>query len=226
MVAIGVMPNIRTNAVAGPRSRRKPADNTRERILAAAAEEFATKGLAGARVDGIAAAADCNKAMLYYFFTSKEGLYVEVLEESYAHMRESERGLDLAHLPPLKAITRLVEFKFDYYNKHPILIKLLSGENLNQATFLRQSKRLRGMQSPLLETLTTVLKAGEAEGSMRQDIDPVELYISIAGLAYFYFANAPTLSIAFGRDILGNASKNRRRQHAVDVILGYVTTLR
>jgi AcrR family transcriptional regulator len=219
------VPSQRTSPALAASARRKLSDTTRERILAASVEEFASKGLAGARVDSIAAAADCNKAMLYYFFNSKEDLYLEVLEESYAHMREHESKLDLAHLPPLEAIKRLVEFKFDYYSKHPSLIKLLSGENLNQANYLRQSKRLRGMQSPLLETLTAVLKAGAAEGCMRQDIDPVELYISIASLAYFYFANAPTLSIAFGRDILAAPAKARRRQHAVNVILGYVTTL-
>ena len=204
------------------RTRRKPAESTRERILAAAADEFASKGLAGARVDSIAAAADCNKAMLYYFFASKDDLYLEVLEEFYAHMREHERNLHLGHLLPLEAIKRLVEFKFDYYNRHPILIKLLSTENLNEAHYLKQSTRLRSMQSPLLETLTGLLKAGAEEGSMRADVDPVQLYISIAALAYFYFANASTLSTAFGRDLMASPAKLMRRQHAVEVILGYL----
>ena len=202
--------------------REKTQDNTRPQIVAAAAVEFAAKGLAGARVDAIAEASGCNKAMLYYFFKSKEDLYLEVLEDAYGDMREKERELDLSHLKPVVAIRRLVEFKFDYVSGHPLLISLLSGENLNGARHLKRSTRLRSMHSPLVETISTLLKAGVAEGSMRPGIDPVQLYISIASLSYFYFSNAATLAEAFDRDLLTPAAKAQRRRHAVDVILHYL----
>ena len=203
-------------------NRPKAPDNTRPQIVAAAAIEFAAKGLAGARVDAIAEASGCNKAMLYYFFKSKEDLYLEVLEDAYADMRQRERELDLSHFAPVVAIRRLVEFKFDYVSSHPLLISLLSGENLNEARHLKRSKRLRSMHSPLVETLTGLLKAGVAEGTMRPGIDPVQLYISIASLSYFYFSNAATLAEAFDRDLLTPAAKAQRRRHAVDVILHYL----
>ena len=208
-------------------SRRKTAvretDSTRERIVAAAALEFASKGLAGARVDAIALAAGCNKAMLYYFFASKDALYLEVLEDAYADMRLKERELDLSDMRPLDAVRTLVEFKFDYVSQHPLLIALLSGENLNQARNLKRSKRLRAMHSPLVETLSELLDAGVEEGTIRSGVDPVHLYISIASLSYFYFSNAATLATAFGRQLLLPAAKAYRRRHAVDVILDYLT---
>lgn len=210
---------------ARPKISVKVADTTRARIVAAAAIEFSAKGLAGARVDGIAKVAGCNKAMLYYFFSSKDDLYLEVLENAYADMRAAERKLDLSKMAPLAAIRTLVEFKFDYVSENPMLIKLLSGENLNEARHLKRSKRLRAMHSPLVDMLSKLLEAGAKDGSIRPDVDPVHLYISIASLSYFYFSNAATLATAFGRELASPAAKAYRRKHSVDVIIGYLTNV-
>jgi AcrR family transcriptional regulator len=198
------------------------AENTKPQILEAAAMEFAAKGLAGARVDSIAEASGCNKAMIYYFFKSKEALYLAVLEQAYAEMREHERGLDLGHLPPLQALRRLVEFKFDYVGAHPMLIGLLNGENVNDARYLRRSTRVRDMHSPLVATISGLLAKGVAEGTIRPEIDPVQLYISVASLSYFYFSNGATLGFAFGRKLMAPKARALRREHAVEVILRYV----
>lgn len=218
------MSKIKTAQMDGASTRKtaKPVENTRPQILAAAAEEFAAKGLAGARVDTIAEASGCNKAMLYYFFKSKEELYVEVLENAYADMRRHEQELDLGHLKPVEAIRKLVEFKFDYLERHPLLIRLLIGENLNDANYLRRSTRLHSMHLPLVNTISKLLKAGVAEGSMRPGIDPVQLYISISALSYFYFSNAATLATAFEHDLLSPTAKISRREHAVEVVLRYL----
>ena len=109
--------------------------------------EFADKGLAGARVDTIAEQAGANKRMLYYYFGSKEGLYIAVLERAYGAMRKSERELNLVDLEPLDAIRKLAEFKFDYYLAHPAIIQLLAGENMQNAKFLKRSRRLRDMHN-------------------------------------------------------------------------------
>ena len=200
----------------------KSGENTRSQILVAAAEEFAAKGLAGARVDAIATSSGCNKGMLYYFFKSKEDLYLEVLESMYADMRRYEHELDLAHLNPLEAIRKLVEFKFDYLESHPLLIRLLIGENLNEANYLKRSKRLRGLHLPLVDTLSKLLRDGAADGTLRPHIDPVQLYITISALSYFYFSNAATLATAFEHDLLSPASKAARRKHAVEVVFRFL----
>jgi AcrR family transcriptional regulator len=200
----------------------RDAERTKQAILDAAKVEFAEKGLAGARVDAIAEQSGANKRMLYYYFGSKEDLYVAVLEDVYGAMRLTESQLDLTHLEPMEALQKLIEFKFDYYLKHPIVIRILAGENLHEARFLKRSKQLRDMHVSLVASLETVLAAGRKIGIMKAGIDAVQLYISIAGLSYFYFANAATLSTAFDRVLMSASELKRRRSHAVEVILGYV----
>jgi TetR/AcrR family transcriptional regulator len=210
---------------ARPKAQLEPvrdAERTRQAILAAAEEEFADKGLAGARVDAIAEQSGANKRMLYYYFGSKENLYLAVLERVYAAMRQAERELNLLELEPLDAIRRLVEFKFDYYVEHPRLIRLLASENMQDAAFLKRSRQLRDMQGSLGVVLKSVLAAGQKKKLVKPGIDPLQLYISLAALSYFYFTNRGTLSAAFGRDLTSASELKERRAHVVEVILDYV----
>jgi AcrR family transcriptional regulator len=200
----------------------RDAERTHEALLAAAEVEFATKGLAGARVDVISEQAKANKRMLYYYFGSKEKLYLAVLERVYCAMREAERELNLANLAPLDAIRTLVEFKFDYYQKNTTTIPLLAGENMLGAYFLKRSLRLREMHLSVVDVLGKLLAAGERAGDIRPGIDPLHLYISMSSLSYFYFSNAATLSAAFGRPLASSAEQKLRRTHVVDVILAFV----
>ena len=179
----------------------RDAERTQLAIIAAAEEEFADKGLAGARVDTIAEQSGVNKRMLYYYFGSKENLYVAVLERAYGAMREAEQELNLVDLDPLDAIRKLVEFKFDYYLAHPRIIRLLAGENMQNAKFLKRSRQLRDMHNSLANVLRSVLEAGQKKGLVKPGIDPLQLYISLAGLSYFFFSNAATLTTAFGREL-------------------------
>lgn len=200
----------------------RDADKTRLNILEAAEAEFANKGLAGARVDVVAEEAGANKRMIYYYFGSKEDLYVAVLERVYTQMREAEARLELDDLPPLDAVRRLVEFKFDYSASHPHLISLLNGENMLGAEYLRRSNRLREMQISLIERLKAILDAGVRDHTIRPGLDPLHLYLSVSAVSYFYFSNTPTLSTAFGRNLATPVERAARRLHAVDVILRYV----
>ena len=120
------------------------------------------------------------------------------------------------------AIRALVLFKFDYYDCHPVLISLLNAENVHGARYLRRSRNVTKLYMPLVETLSRILKSGAKKGVMRTGIDPVELYVSIAALSYFYFSNKATLSNAFGRAFDSAAARKARRTHVVEVILGYV----
>jgi AcrR family transcriptional regulator len=198
------------------------AETTKPKILRAASREFAAKGFASARIDRIAEESACNKAMIYYFFKSKEDLYLAVLEEAYAEMRARESDLDLGTDPPVQALRRLVEFKFDYVGSHPLLIGLLSGENVSGEHYLRRSAPLPYTHSPLIPMLSDLLERGGADGSFRAGIDPIQLYITIASLTYFYFSNAAILAFAYGREMIGEEAHRQRREHAVDVILRYV----
>jgi TetR/AcrR family transcriptional regulator len=200
----------------------RDAERTRRAILDAAEIEFADKGLAGARVDVIAEESCANKRMLYYYFGSKEDLYMAVLERAYGAMRERERELNFTDLEPLDAIRTLVEFKFDYYVANPRIIPLLAAENMNGGKYLKRSRRLRDMHLSLIDMIRKVLAAGERQGVIRPGIDPFQLYVSFSALSYFYFSNAATLSTAFGRDLMSAAERKARRAHAVEVITSYV----
>lgn len=201
--------------------RRDPA-RSRSRILAAALEEFSRHGLGGARVDRIAARAGANKRMLYYYYGNKEDLFLAVLESRYAHIRRAELGLHLGALAPLEGIRRLVEFTWDYYLAHPEFLTLLNSENLHRARHLRRSRQIAAMHSPLVATLRDLLERGAREGKFRRGVDPVQLYISIAGLGYFYLSNRHTLSTIFERDLLAPRSKAERLKHMTGLVLGYL----
>jgi len=202
-------------------NRRNPARN-QERILKAATEEFARYGLGGARVDRIAARAGANKRMLYYYYGNKEDLFLAVLEARYAHIRRAELGLHLLDLDPVQGMRRMVEFTWDYYLKHPEFLTLLNSENLHRARHLKRSRDIAAMHSPLIALLRDLLLRGERAGKFRKGVDPVQLYISIAGLGYFYLSNRHTLSTIFERDLLAPKSKAERLKHMTELVLGYL----
>ena len=202
-------------------NRRNPARN-QERILKAATEEFARYGLGGARVDRIAARAGANKRMLYYYYGNKEDLFLAVLEARYAHIRRAELGLHLLDLDPVQGMRRMVEFTWDYYLKHPEFLTLLNSENLHRARHLKRSRDIAAMHSPLIALLRDLLVRGERAGKFKKGVDPVQLYISIAGLGYFYLSNQHTLSTIFERDLLAPKSKAERLKHMTELVLGYL----
>jgi TetR/AcrR family transcriptional regulator len=203
----------------GARDPRRDAKPTRELILEAATIEFAAKGIGGARVDEIAARSGANKRMIYHYFGDKQGLYLAVLERTYEEIREAETKLQLEELEPRTAMRKLIEFSFDYYTHHPHFIRLLDNENLHKARNLKRSTGIRQRHSPLVKMIGDLLERGEASGVFRAGVDPIQLYISIAGLGYFYFANIHTLSAIFGINFAATDARAKRRQHVVDTIL-------
>jgi AcrR family transcriptional regulator len=212
------MPTSSTKATE-PRSR--DADRSQSIILNAARDEFAKYGLAGARVDRIAERADINKRLIYYYFKSKDDLFLAVLENTYADIRSAEQKLHLDEMDPVEAIRQLVSFTWHYYLDHPEFISLLNSENQENAAHLKKSERIQEMNSPLVQMLDVVLERGRKEGLFRSGIDPVQLYISIASICYFYLSNNQTLSTIFGRDLRAPKAMAQRLSHMTDMVLGY-----
>jgi AcrR family transcriptional regulator len=209
-----------TDILESPRSKR--AEATRARILEAAVQEFAASGLAGARVDEIAARAGANKRMLYVHFGSKEELWLQVLEHVYAAKREEERALDVGNLAPAEAIARLVRFNLRYAARHPEFVTLLNQENLNQASFLGRSAHVRALYTPLLDQLRDVLARGAEAGIFRCDADPLQTYVTLVALGHFYVSNLHTLSAIFEIKLSSEVALGAREAHCVEVLLGYL----
>jgi AcrR family transcriptional regulator len=205
-----------------PAPRTRDAARSREAILLAARDEFAAHGLGGARVERIAERAGVNKKLLYHYFVDKDDLFRAVMEEAYLHIRQAEQALHLTDLEPAEAVRKLTEFTWTYYLEHPEFLTLLNSENLHRARHVKASQRAQALNSPLIQTLGEILERGRAAGVFRGGVDPLQLYISIAGLSYFYLSNNHTLSAIFGRDLMAPKARNARLMHMCDVILGYV----
>src|SRR6202049_33974 len=198
-------------------------EGMRLRILEAAKQEFAAHGLAGARVDRIAVKAGANKRMLYYHVGKKDDLYLALLASAYEKIRVEERGLDLEHLAPPEAIRRLIEFTWNYFLRNPEFLALLNTENLARAQHLKRSTKVKSMHSPFVEMIRTVVRRGVESGDFVVAVDPVQLYISIAALCFFYLSNSATLSVIFGRDLLSKEAKDERLDHMVALVLAALT---
>ena len=205
------------------RSGRRPAvrdaEATKQRILRASRAEFARHGYSGARVDRIARAARANKRMLYYHVGNKDALYLEALEAAYADIRVAEQELRLEEMEPLKAIERLVRFTWDYFLANPEFIALLNTENLHKARHIKRSRHIGSMNSPVVATVGRILDEGVKRRLIRAGIDPIQLYISIAALCYFYLSNLHTLTVVFDGGLKEQRALDARVAHVVDLVL-------
>lgn len=198
---------------------RRDASVARAALIAAAVAEFSGKGFAGARVDEIAAVAGVNKQLVYHYFDSKQGLYLVALESVYAEIREKEQKLSLGALEPMEAMAQLVGFSFDYLAEHPEFIALLTDENRNQGSHILASERMQKMHSPFIDMLEATLERGVAAGVFRSDFDAINVYISIAGISYFFFSNNHTLSAIFGKPLGSRGALVQRRRHVIEFAL-------
>jgi AcrR family transcriptional regulator len=197
-------------------------ERTMADILEVAMREFAEKGLAGARIDVIAEAMRTSKRMIYYYFGSKEGLYITVLEEAYRRMRAIEADLHLEDLPPEDALRRLVGFTVDYQMAHPEFIRLVMTENIHRGEYLRQSKEIQQLNVPAIQGLRSVYERGVAAGIFRSGVDPVDLHMSISALSVFNIANRHTFSLIFQRDFDAAPALIARRDSIIEMIVRFV----
>ncbi|TGE00697.1 TetR family transcriptional regulator [Methylobacterium nonmethylotrophicum] len=203
---------------ASPRT--KDPERTRADILAVAREEFSAFGLSGARVDAIAERTRTSKRMIYYYFGSKEGLYLAVLEKAYADIRQVEADLDLGNLAPAEAIRRLVEFTFEYDEAHPDFIRLVTIENIHRAEHLSGSETIRGLNLGVIQTITDIIARGQADGCFRADVDPLDVHMMISALCFFRVSNRHTFGAIFSVDLDAPALRARHKRMIGDAVLG------
>jgi AcrR family transcriptional regulator len=197
-------------------------ERTMADILAVATREFAEKGLAGARIDEIAAATRTSKRMIYYYFGSKEGLYIAVLEDAYKRIRDTEADLHLDDLTPEDALRRLVAFTVDYQLAHPEFTRLVMTENIHRGEFIARSKAIQTLNLPAIDAIRRVYERGLAAGLFRPGIDAVDLHMSISALAVFNVANKHTFSLIFKRDLDAPAAVAARRDSIVEMVVRFV----
>ncbi|GHF47306.1 AcrR family transcriptional regulator [Amycolatopsis bartoniae] len=203
--------------------RQRDADRTRAEILDVATREFADQGFAGARVNEIAAKTRTTKRMIYYYFGSKEGLYVAALERAYSVIRAQEQELDVEHLDPAEALRQLAALTFDHHESHPDFVKLVSIENVHRAEHLAKSTVLPGLATPALDVLKRILARGRKDGRFRDDVDALDVHMLISSFCIFRTANRHTFNAIFDRDLLDPTRREHYRKMLGEVVLEYVT---
>lgn len=203
-------------------SRTNDPERTMANIMEVAMAEFAEKGLAGARIDEIAAATRTSKRMIYYYFGSKEGLYLAVLEESYRRMREIEGQQHLQDLEPEAALRRLVEFTYDHHHSHENYIRLVMSENMNRGQFLEQSKSIQDLNVPAISSIRQLYERGVAAGVFRPGLDPIDIHASISALSFFNVSNRHTFGLIFKRDMTSPKALAERRATVTEMIVRFV----
>ncbi|RUX34447.1 TetR/AcrR family transcriptional regulator [Mesorhizobium sp. M2A.F.Ca.ET.042.01.1.1] len=192
----------------------------RKNILAVAMAEFAANGLAGARIDEIAAKTDTSKRMIYYYFGDKERLYGKVLEEAYREVRAGEEDLELDHLSPVAALTRLAEFTFDHHSRHPDFIRMVMIENIHNGQYLARSEQIRLLNAGAVQNLEAICRRGRELGLFRDDVAPLELHWHISAMSFFNVSNRATFSHIFGDTLFGADGQRSLKQHMVEMVVG------
>ncbi|MDE1168264.1 MAG: TetR/AcrR family transcriptional regulator [Pseudomonas sp.] len=209
-------------AEAPRKSRKNNPEKTRENILQAAITEFVQQGLAGARVDAIAERTQTSKRMIYYYFGSKEQLYVEVLEKLYGDIRRTESNLHLAELAPEVGIRRLVEFTFDHHDRNVDFVRIVCNENMHKGEYIKQSSAIRAMNKTVLNALDELLARGVAEGKFRDGLTALDVHLLISSFCFYRVSNQHTFGELFNVDFHNAEVRQRHRDMIGDSVLRYL----
>jgi AcrR family transcriptional regulator len=204
--------------------RQRDALRTREDILAVATAEFAANGFSGARVDEIAELTRTTKRMIYYYFGSKEGLYLAVMESAYQVIRQLERDLDVEGLEPVDALRRLAESTYDHHTSHRDFVRLVAIENIHRAEIIAKSALIPDLNATAIDTLSRVLDRGVAEGVFRHGIDALDLHMIISSYSVFPISNRYSFRVLFGRDLLDDDRHDHYRRLAGDIVVATMLT--
>ncbi|WP_447045905.1 TetR/AcrR family transcriptional regulator [Vreelandella sp. H-I2] len=216
-----------SNKASPPEARRRRKNNpesVRADILAVATREFSEKGLSGARIDEIAEKTCASKRMIYYYFNDKETLYLHTLEAAYQKVRLQEAELDLDHLAPLEALSRLVRFTFCHHAKNPDFIRLVMIENIHHGRFIAQSALIQSLNAGVIDVLTNVYARGVEAGCFREGLDPRELHWLISALSFFNVSNQHTFSRIFDWNQAAPENQSKLEDHVTEMVLRYVVT--
>lgn len=192
---------------------------TRGRILDAALAEFAAMGLAGARTERIASAAGVNKALLYYYFESKEKLYFAALEHSASQVRDVSMAV---FLRPASAGERIVRTALNHFDR---VLSQREFQRLMQHEMIRLHKGesdalailIERLISPLLTMYEALVREGVKSGELI-DADWLQFHLSTLGANVFYFLSAPIFRRILPHDPLDRKVLKKRRKAIVEYL--------
>ncbi|MBR0554483.1 TetR family transcriptional regulator [Ciceribacter sp. L1K23] len=204
-------------------TRRNDPEKTRENILDVATQEFVEFGLSGARVDSIAEKTRTSKRMIYYYYGSKEGLYLAVLERAYRKIRSLEADLQLSELKPDEALRQLISTTFDHDEQNPDFVRLVSIENIHHAMHMKRSSEIADLNISVIRTIQDIIDRGLDEGVFRRKADAIDLHMLISAFCFFRVSNRYTFGMIFQRDLSEPSLYARHKSMIAEAVLGYLT---
>lgn len=203
-----------------PGSRGEP-EKTRAAILHAALEEFSHEGAAGARTDEIARRAGVNKALLYYYFKDKEGLYAAALDEVFGGLSEHiQAALRAAHLAPRERLLGYMQAHFDYIASTPTYPGLVQREFMRSGGRTLSpvaSRIIERYGRPILEKLGNLIREGIAAGEFRK-VDPEQTVTSLLGIIVYYFISPSAKQLTASGDPFAPERLAARRAAVLDFV--------
>ena len=188
---------------------------SRAAILEAAGRIFAEQGLAGARTDAIADAAGVNKALLYYYFNSKDALYRAVLEEQLTGFHVKAVALLSRPGPAAQILLQYVGEHFDFIRAHPHYPRLFQRMMLSGDP--RGERLVAERMLPLAQRLAALLRRGMRDGELRE-YDVLHTAISLVALTVFYFNSAPIIRLVSGEEPFSPANMKKRKAEVLAFI--------
>lgn len=190
-------------------------------ILSAAENEFAEKGFFGARVDEIAAKAQINKRMLYAYFGDKEGLYNQVLLNTYSKMEAVENDLVKQNLQGIELIEKIISTYFDFLYDNPNFVNILMWENLNKGNYLKKIEKTM-IERKTIPYFINAIDNGKTNGIFKKHIDSYQVVLSMITTCFANFSNQYTLSRLFNTDLTNKEIIEKRKQHTIGLITSYL----
>lgn len=192
------------------------AEQTRAAILKAAIREFSAHGLSGARTDAIAQAAGANKALLYYYFKNKEGLYSAAIESASADVvRNALAALDPKYSPGERLLRCALNHFDRILTKHEFqgllqqeMVRVQRSQHTGEPTFFQSAFK------PLMQQLFTAIEEGIRTGELC-DAEPLQVIYAIHGANVFYFLSAPMVAAALAIKPFEPKTLEDRRRTAV-----------
>jgi AcrR family transcriptional regulator len=198
------------------------AERSKADIITVATDEFATRGLSGARVDAIAERTRTSKRMIYYYFGSKKGLYRAVIDNAYSEIRSLDSQVDVDSASAVAALGRFIEITFDYDEDHPQFIRLLTWENMYLAQNIATLPAIKQRNAAVIRALSAILTKGRKEGVFRKDVSPLDLHLLITSLCYYRVSNRYTFGLVFNCDLSDPSTRKRHKKMIVDAVLRFL----
>ena len=194
----------------------------RDALLEVALNEFAEHGYAGARIERIVSAARCNIRMVYHYFRNKEGLYLAVIDSVFQELEAKTAQVVPDPEEPLQSLLDTMLFIFDYFDQHPVVEGLIRAENMAGGRFVAQSTYVHHAAAPITDKMRAIIASGTEKGIFRENIDAVQLYVTMTAIARFHLTNAYSLSALLNVAMTDESWRQDRRRHIVEVIEAYV----